>query len=174
MIWITESLNALREFFEAGGPVLYGVFAITILMWTLIIERLWYFRFVHPGEVRRVQALWDKRSDTSSWGAKRIREQLISQISVSANRFVPLIRMFVSVAPLFGLLGTVTGMIQVFDIMAALGTGNPRAMASGVSAATIPTMSGMVAALSGIYFASSMEKRVRTEVERAEDLLRHH
>ena len=46
-----------------------------------------------------------------------------------------------------GLMGTVTGMIEVFDVMAISGSGNPRSMAAGVSKATVPTMAGMVAAL---------------------------
>lgn len=174
MIWLIEHLESLRDFFEAGGTVLLGVFGITILMWAFIFERLWYFRAIHPGVVDGAVKAWEQRQDTTSWYAKRIRERLISEVKWSAGSTVPLIRMCVALAPLFGLLGTVTGMIQVFDVMGALGTSNPRAMASGVSAATIPTMAGMVAALSGIYFAISMEAKVRTEVERVEDLLKQH
>jgi len=54
-------------------------------------------------------------------------------------------------APLFGLLGTVTGMIEVFQVMAFSGGGDARAMAGGVSKATLPTMAGMVVALSGVF-----------------------
>ena len=54
-------------------------------------------------------------------------------------------------APLFGLLGTVTGMIEVFQVMAFNGGGDARAMAGGVSKATLPTMAGMVVALSGVF-----------------------
>jgi len=85
-----------------------------------------------------------------------------------------MIKTCIAVAPLFGLLGTVTGMIHVFDVMAALGTGNARAMASGVSAATLPTMSGMVVALSGIYFGQSLERQAKVVVEELEDELVHH
>jgi biopolymer transport protein ExbB len=58
--------------------------------------------------------------------------------------------------------------------MAFAGTGNARLMASGVSKATIPTMAGLVAALSGLYFATWLEQKARTEVEKVEDLLAHH
>ena len=47
-------------------------------------------------------------------------------------------------------------MIQVFDVMASLGSGNPRAMADGVSAATIPTLAGMVVSISAIPFATHL------------------
>ena len=65
-----------------------------------------------------------------------------------------------------GLLGTVTGMIEVLQVMACNGGGDARAMAGGVSKATLPTMAGMVVALSGfvsIYLNSASEKRVRGE-----------
>jgi biopolymer transport protein ExbB len=49
-----------------------------------------------------------------------------------------------------GLLGTVTGMIQVFDVVAVLGTGNARALASGITMATLPTMVGMTVSIIGL------------------------
>jgi biopolymer transport protein ExbB len=60
-------------------------------------------------------------------------------------------------------------MIEVFDVLAIAGSGNARAMASGVSKATIPTMAGMVAALSGLYFSVSMERFARRETDRVAD-----
>jgi biopolymer transport protein ExbB len=65
-------------------------------------------------------------------------------------------------------------MIAVFDTMATQGTGNPRLMASGISMATIPTMAGMVAALSGIFFSSRLEVRVKVAKEKLIDSLPHH
>ncbi len=76
-----------------------------------------------------------------------------------------------ALCPLLGLLGTVTGMIEVFDVMAIAGSGNPRAMASGVSRATIPTMAGMVAALSGLIFSVQLERRSKSEASRIADQL---
>ena len=76
-----------------------------------------------------------------------------------------------AVCPLMGLLGTVTGMIEVFDVMAILGSGNVRAMAAGVSKATIPTMAGMVGALSGVFASSYLENRANKEAELLEDHL---
>ena len=61
------------------------------------------------------------------------------------------------------LLGTVTGMIEVFDVMAIAGSGNVRGMAGGISKATLPTMAGMVAALSGLFFSVQLERRARRE-----------
>jgi len=67
------------------------------------------------------------------------------------NQYLPIIKTMVALCPLLGLLGTVTGMIEVFNIMAVTGGGDAKSMAGGVSRATIPTMAGMVAALSGVF-----------------------
>lgn len=159
---------------ELGGPVLYGIMATLLLMWTFIIERYWYFKAVYPGERSKVVAAWDARIDTTSWYAKRIRERLVSEASEGLHRHISLIKTLVALCPLFGLLGTVYGMVLVFDVMAFAGTGNARAMASGVSQATVPTMAGMVAALSGVYFATRLEVIADNESEKLEDLLTHH
>ena len=145
-----------------------------LLMWTFILERLWYIKLVHPKSMREAVAAWDARVDTTSWHAKQIRDQMVSEVSNGLEHNVILIKTLIAICPLLGLLGTVTGMLNVFDIMAITGTGNARAMASGVSKATVPTMAGMVAALSGVYFGTRMEYWHRTETEKLEDLLQHH
>ncbi len=94
---------------------------------------------------------WDAREDTTSWYAHRIRDTWISEATELLEQRMLTIRTLVAMCPLIGLLGTVTGMIGVFEVMAQQGTGNPRLMASGISMATIPTMAGMVAALSGVF-----------------------
>jgi len=95
-------------------------------------------------------------------------------VNLESRRYLLVVKTLMAVLPLLGLLGTVTGMISVFDVMAFAGTGNARLMAAGVSKATIPTMSGLVAALSGLYFATWFEQRAGREVERVEDLLGRH
>jgi biopolymer transport protein ExbB len=174
MIWFYDSVASIRDFLELGGDVLYGIMATLFLMWTFILERLWYFYRVHPGHKRRIINAWEQRADTTSWYAKRIREQMISETSIALKRNVSLIKALIAICPLLGLLGTVTGMVSVFDVMTFSGTGNARAMAAGVSKATVPTMAGMVAALSGVYFGTFLEHKAVTETEKLEDLLQHH
>jgi biopolymer transport protein ExbB len=175
MIFLQENLIApIRDFFEAGGDVLFAILFVTILMWTLIIERLWFFYFILPGRVKKVTETWNARSDTFSWYARQVRQQLVSEVGVECRHYLPIIKALMAILPLLGLLGTVTGMIAVFDVMAFAGTGNARLMAAGVSKATIPTMSGLVAALSGLYFASWLEQKSTREVGKIEDLLAHH
>ena len=150
---------AIRSFFEAGGNVLWAIFAATVIMWTLIIERIWYFRTGLWPEITAAHEEWIHRANKSSWASRKIRRQLISEISTSAKHNVATIQVLMAILPLLGLLGTVTGMIQVFNVMAVAGTSNARLMAGGVSAATIPTMSGLVAALSGLYLAVYLKRR---------------
>lgn len=175
MILLYESLFVpIRDFFEAGGDVLFGILFVTILMWTLIVERFWFYMFVLPRRVSEVKEAWNSRADTFSWHARQVRARLISEIGVECRHYLQIIKALMAILPLLGLLGTVTGMIGVFDVMAFAGTGNARLMAAGVSRATIPTMAGLVAALSGLYFASWFETKSKREVERVEDLLAHH
>jgi len=143
-------------------------------MWTFILERLWYLYRVYPQRKRQTISIWESRADTSSWYAKRIREGLVSEASLALKRNVGLIKVLIAICPLLGLLGTVTGMITVFDVMTFSGGGNARAVAGGVSMATIPTMAGMIAALSGVYFGTWLEHKAQTETEKLEDLLQHH
>jgi len=158
-------LETIRDFIELGGPVLRVIGVVTLFMWMLIIERLVYFRTGHKRLVRNAHNYWDERLDYSSWKAHQIRNQIISQVSASAERNLPLIKTCVALCPLLGLLGTVTGMIEVFEVMAISGSGNPRSMASGVSKATVPTMAGMVAALSGVAMSAYLENKARRERE---------
>ncbi|MEJ2603552.1 MAG: MotA/TolQ/ExbB proton channel family protein [Gammaproteobacteria bacterium] len=174
MYLLESAFIAIRSFFEAGGDVLWAILAVTTLMWTLIIERFWFFRWVLPRLEEQAVDEWDHREDTTSWFARRIRDQMISEIQVESHRYLLMIKTLMAILPLLGLLGTVTGMILVFDVMAFAGTGNARLMAGGVSAATIPTMSGLVAALSGLYLATYLERRADKEVQRFEERLVHH
>ena len=98
---------------------------------------------------------------------------MVSEVRQKLQRNVTMIQTLIAICPLLGLLGTVTGMVAVFDVMAFFGTGNARAMAAGVSKATIPTMAGMVAALSGVYFASNLDRKASVESEKLEDLLQN-
>lgn len=159
------------SFIYAGGDILLIIFVVTFWMWALLVERIWYYWRIHPGVMKSELQTWTTRSDKSSWYAQQVRRMMVSRMFAKLNQGLPMLRTLVALAPLLGLLGTVTGMIEVFQIMSLAGSGNPRAMASGVSRATIPTMAGMVAALSGMYFISRMQRTVTRESAKFEDHL---
>lgn len=171
---LSETLIAVQRFVESGGDVLYGVMILLLAMWTLIFERIFYYNFRHPKVRRQVIETWNARTDTTSWYARQIRAGMVSKVNTDLTSGLLMIRTLVALCPLMGLLGTVTGMIEVFDVLALTGSGNARAMASGVSKATIPTMAGMVAALSGMFFMYRLETYAKRETERIDDQLTQH
>ncbi len=166
--------DAVANLVATGGSILWGILVVSLTLWTLILERYWFFRRIYPRQVRAWEDAWNQRVERSSWFAHRIREAMISQANCQLKQTLPVIRTLITICPLMGLLGTVTGMISVFDVMALKGTSDARAMASGVFQATVPTMAGMVVALSGLYFNTRLGHVVRDETERLADVLRFH
>ncbi len=171
MYWLIDSFEAIRDFMNLGGIVLKSIAVVIFLMWALIIERIMYFRSSMKQMSKEIHDCWETRQERRSWNAHQIRELLISQFSEATNKGISLIQTFVALCPLLGLLGTVTGMISVFQVMAVSGSGNVRAMAAGVSQATVPTMAGMVGALSGVLLVTLLTRRAAREVEFLEDSL---
>lgn len=168
---LLDTWNFVRDFLEAGGDILWWIAVVTFVMWTLILERFWYMRTTYRRLAERITADWRARRDTTSWYAHQIRRAVISRTSIQLNSGIPMIKTLVALCPLLGLLGTVTGMVEVFDVMGLSGGGNPRAMASGVAHATIPTLAGMTAALSGLILSVQLDRQARAEAERLADHL---
>jgi len=125
MIWFYQAIGSIRDFMELGGNVLWAIMFVLFLMWTFILERLWYFYRVYPARRSSILAAWESRPDTTSWYARRIREGLVSETSLALKQNVGLIKVLIAICPLLGLLGTVTGMIAVFDVMTYSGGWKP-------------------------------------------------
>ena len=174
MLFLEELFSTVSRFIDTGGGVLWFIAAALIAMWTLIIERLWYFNQTYPKQARLLIAQWDAREDTTSWKAHRIREAWISQMKESLNSNLLVIKTIVTICPMIGLLGTVTGMVGVFELMALAGTGSARLLAAGISQATIPTMAGMVAALSGLFVSARLEYSASYRAHELADHMPHH
>ena len=174
MVFLIELWESVRGFVATGGNVLYAVAFALLLMWVLMIERFWFLSGVYPKMRDDIIARWDARIDTTSWYAHRIRESWLSEADELLEKRMITIKTLVAMCPLIGLLGTVTGMIGVFEAMAQQGTGNPRLMAAGISQATIPTMAGMVAALSGVFFSTRLDAKLKLAKAKLVDSLPHH
>lgn len=167
-------LDDIQVFIDRGGPVLLVIMLATFVMWALILERLFYFRVGHKAVSEEALSEWRSRSDHTSTFAHWVRDKLVSEVRQKAEQNVNLTKAMVAIAPLLGLLGTVTGMVQVFDVMAITDGADAKAMSAGVSRATIPTMAGMVASLSGILFTSNMDRTVNRSVQKVADEMEVH
>ena len=166
-----EFLETIRDFTESGGQVLLVIGALVFVMWLMILERAMYVFVTHKQYKKAIIKKWQAREDRRSWNAEQIRQAMISRVSIRLGAGIPIIQSLVALCPLLGLMGTVTGMIEVFDVMAISGSGNARSMASGVSKATIPTMAGMVGALSGVFASSWLSRTTKSERAKLEDAL---
>lgn len=158
-----EIYETIRDFVERGGDVMVVLAWVVFIMWTLIVERLIFMLTENRIGLKAVLAERESRLDQKSWSARAIYDTGVSQLSMRFESGIPMIRTLARLCPLFGLMGTVTGMILIFDVMAATGGGSPRAMAAGVAKATLTTMAGMVGALSGIFPAAILSRLAQNQ-----------
>ena len=167
-----ELLGGILAFMEKGGDVLWLIAALVFFMWMLIIERFIYF-LGGGSKADRMAAVeaWGARAERQSWNAKQIRSKLLSESRGVITDNMGLIATCVALCPLLGLLGTVTGMIEVFNVMAVTGGGDAKSMAGGVEKSTIPTMAGMVAALSGLFANTQLQRIASREQQLLQDQL---
>ena len=98
-----------------------------------------------------------------------VSESILHESS-QLNRFGSLIIVIATVAPLLGLLGTVTGMISTFDIITEFGTGDPKLLSSGISIALVTTEVGLAVAIPALLFGnilSGWAERIKDDMEKA-------
>jgi len=157
---VFEPLLSIQHFLMLGGWVLWLIALVAFLVITLAAERMWFVYITYRHQYQQHVAQWRLRSDTGSWCAHRIREAILSNANRDLSASLPIIRVLIMICPMLGLLGTVTGMISVFEVMAFNGTGNARLMAAGISKATIPTMAGMFVAIMGLLLCVQLERMI--------------
>ncbi len=153
-----EFLGGILDYIDLGGRVIWVIFIACLMLWMCIVERVWFYRVIYPGYARQLVSQWQSRRDRHSWRALKIREATVSEASMRLHARLHHIHTLILLCPLLGLLGTVTGMVGVFEVIAVSGTGEAQSMANGIYRATIPTMSGLVVALSGYYFSARLRQ----------------
>ncbi len=164
-------LYAIGDFIQLGGSVLWLLFATCLLLWLLILERFWFLRISWPRRAATLQAQWHQRRDRHSWSACKIRDAMVSEGKLALQALLPMIRVLIVLCPLLGLLGTVLGMIAVFEVIAASGNDDAQAMARGIYRATIPTMAGLVIALTGMFSSIRLSQLAERASSRLRDAL---
>ena len=158
-------IHAVSQLIIAGGPLVMWILLAGILMWTLIFERLWFFRAQLPAMERSLLADWQGRGEHHSWMAHQIRKTMISRLNSAMSENMPVLKVLIPMCPLLGLVGTVHGMLEVFDSMSILGSADARTMASGVSKAMNCTMTGLAVSVTGMYPVFYFQSAIRKQTE---------
>jgi biopolymer transport protein ExbB len=162
---LSKPYVAVVDLIDAGGPFVVWIFLSCLLLWTLVIERWVYFSRVLPRESLEAIQRWRTRTEHKSWCARQIRQAMIARLEAGMKANLRLMKVLVPLSPLLGLIGTVSGMLEVFDSMALRGSADARTMASGVSHAMICTLTGLAVSISGLYPVHYFDSRARRQTE---------
>jgi biopolymer transport protein ExbB len=144
-----EVPEALALFFDRGGPALWAILFVSLWLWVRIGQGWLFVLLSHPAQVRQ------QHLDAGSAAL------LLAQ---NLGRRVQEMESLVAVLPLLGLLGTIGGMIEAFDVLAysggMFGSADPRGLSLGISQALLTTMAGLVTSLAGFFAATPLARRV--------------
>ena len=162
----------LAELFDRGGPVLYILFIVTLFIWFIIFSKYLSTSYNNKNWIKNNFDIFSNGVNINSSNIHLFEESFLIHIKRVSTQKLKMLDGLIGLCPMLGLLGTVYGMIEVFEVLAVLGTGNPRAMSTGVAKATIPTMAGMTIALSGLFFKFDLANRVERYQEEARDFLK--
>tara|TARA_B100000941_G_scaffold287979_1_gene264086 strand:- start:3280 stop:3792 length:513 start_codon:yes stop_codon:yes gene_type:complete len=162
----------LAELFDRGGPVLYILFIVTLFIWFIIFSKYLSTSYNNKNWIKNNFVVFSDGVNINRSNIHLFEESFLIHIKRVSTQKLKILDGLIGLCPMLGLLGTVYGMIEVFEVLAVLGTGNPRAMSTGVAKATIPTMAGMTIALSGLFFKFDLANRVERYQEEARDFLK--
>ncbi len=171
MNWTSLS-DGFSALFEQGGLILWAILFSSFLLWSLLVDRYLFHWRQAPKLRDHLRAEWDAQTEELPHKLKMRRIfALVGDLRAEANRNMLALQALIAILPLLGLLGTVSGMIKVFEVITIFGSGNTRGMASGISEALVTTMAGLFTALSGLYFVSDLERRAELISRRFESQL---
>ena len=162
-------MSEIITLFEMGGNVLYLLTVSAFIFFTLFFEKFFYLRFEFK---KRAKLIIEEFSDDDrSWATTQKMYAQLSMLRVKLQSNMSVLKVIIALFPLMGLLGTVTGMIQVFDMMSSSSTTNAASMASGISMATIPTMVGMSLAVITLFMITRAQYEIKRELHKLESTL---
>ncbi|RKQ70877.1 outer membrane transport energization protein ExbB [Litorimonas taeanensis] len=177
-----ERVPDVKERISYGGTIGYIILLLLLiggLFGLLNIVRLFLIKTAVSGQKRKAQgsksnplgrvmlAYEGAKSKDADTVELKLDEAILKEspkLEVGLN----LLKLFAGIAPLLGLLGTVTGMIKTFQAMMIYGTGDPQLMAGGISEALVTTMLGLIAAIPLLIlhsFCSSLARSVQGTLE---------
>ena len=157
----------LTDLFDRGGPVLYILFIVTLFIWFIIFSKYLSTSYNNKNWIKDDFEKFSDGVNINKNNVHLFEESFLIHIKRITSQRLKMLDGLIGLCPMLGLLGIVYGMIEVFEVLAVLGTGNPRAMSTGVAKATIPTMAGMTIALSGLFFKFDLANKVERYQEDA-------
>jgi biopolymer transport protein ExbB len=177
-----ERVPDVRERVSYGGTIGYIIIvllAIGGIFGVLNIIRLFLVKMAVSGQKRKAKAsksnplgrVMMAYESAKTKDADTVELKLDEAILKESPKFefgLNLLKLFAGIAPLLGLLGTVTGMIKTFQAMMIYGTGDPQLMAGGISEALVTTMLGLIAAIPLLIlhsFCSSLARSIQGTLE---------
>lgn len=158
-------LLAAEQFLDQGGNVLWAIILLSIVLFFGFFERF-IFLTTTASELEQ-QLLRSYREHPGHYTRLHLQKEARRNF-FQGNSYL---KFGISLLPLLGLLGTVSGMIEVFDVMGHFGNSNPRLMASGVAKAIIPTMSGMAVAVIGLIIYHFLHLQMKRRMRHFEHLI---
>jgi len=183
---MTDAFWFTVDYFRQGGWIMLPLVVTSVILWTMIVDRLREFSVLGRGDLDRQEAiaLVSGQSTSPVLNDQGLRARLVREFLLERSGVVPLdrkilgqvslqlqqtldarlatIAVLAAVAPLLGLLGTVLGMIETFEVISVFGTGNSRAMASGISIALITTQTGLLVAIPGLLMSNRLNRTAQT------------
>lgn len=182
-MWIPDPITRIVGLLTTGGWVVGVLMMVSILMWSLIVNRMLLFRQFSAGTMSREEAgqfVFDQISPdkkefrgmvaefvqryvplatSNSETNAAILDEVTMSLVRSLDRYTATIGVLAAIAPLLGLLGTVLGMINTFDVISVFGTGNAQGMSRGISEALVTTEVGLLVAIPGLYMHHVLRQR---------------
>jgi biopolymer transport protein ExbB len=165
---------------------------ISLAMWGLIIERVVTFSSLSRHDISTYKAVQILAGEEIQLWSEGLRVQLLQnflkersgdpeidrrvlrlvteRMRRGLRKYLAVIAVLASIAPLMGLLGTVLGMIETFDVISLFGTGNAKAMAGGISVALVTTQTGLLVAIPGLILSGLLLRRSQRLETRLDEL----
>lgn len=169
------------ELIQKGGIVMYPIILLSVIALAVFLERLISLRkekYVPKAFYEQLVSLLKKRNINEAVEVCKANKSALARISATIitntdlplsrllevaeesgrseasklDKFLPSLQTIVAIAPLLGLLGTVLGMIKIFDVIALQGTGSAEALSSGIAEALLTTAAGLVVAIPAQIF----------------------
>ena len=183
----------IYELIHKGGPLMYPILFCSVLTLGITLERAWSLRrkriispavlseitdYLREGSLKECMSLCRETPSPMTdiilaalANYRKGREEIRIAIEDAGRHEVPQLERYLtwlstisSVAPLLGLLGTVTGMIRVFNVISSQGPGNANALAGGISEALLTTAAGLTVAIPAFvlynYFINKADKLI--------------